>query len=76
MCVVGIGRKRNIFILFYCGIVFVGYWFNFVMVFIDIFFGKSVFVFMMFSVWCFLIVFNGLVCFYVLCVFLIDIGYF
>ena len=73
--VAGTGRKRNIFTLLYCGIVLAGHWFNFVMAFTDIFFGKSVFVFMMFSVWCLLIALNGLVCLYVLCVSLTDTGH-
>ena len=73
--VAGTGRKRSIFTLLYCGVVLAGHWFNFVMAFTDIFFGKSVFVFMMFSVWCLLIALNGLVCLYVLCVSLTDTGH-
>lgn len=50
----------------YCVLLVCCYWFNFIMVFMVIFFYVDIYFFLMFSFWCLFMVFNGIICLVVL----------
>ena len=65
--VTGSRRKRLYLETIYCSVVASGFWLNFVIAFVDIFFGANPYVFIMFSLWCLLIALSGTICLMVLC---------
>ena len=62
------GRHRQLVPRVYCIVVLSGFWLNFIMSFADLFFGNNIYLFFMFSLWCFLIALSATLCWIVLCV--------
>lgn len=61
---------RRVYVLFmYCGLVVIGFWFNFFLVFFSCFFVfERIYVFLMFCLWCFMGVLNVIIILIVLLV--------
>ena len=62
------GRHRKLVPRLYCIVVLSGFWLNFIMSFADLFFGNNIYLFAMFSLWCFLVALSATICLIVLCV--------